>query len=277
MRRTRELKILCPVCRHDSGHGFTDGCLLSEDGMAAICCRTVSGKKAGGAGWVHRLGQQIMAPLKKLPPKPEVTIDFSAELRAWQRESQSPNNRPLFEEFARILGVTPQELRHYGCGLDPARSVLTIPIYNSRKQVIGIQRRYLDGSKRQVKGSRVGLFLPDMLPGPGSFMAICEGFSDTVSAYHLLGNCCLGKLNCSSKNDAIIELVTNLWEPPELLIIADNDEVGLRGATDTALSLCPYTERIRILIPGASDFRKWVQSGATKEQVLETIEKTPYF
>ena len=52
---------LCVIC------GKPDWCMVAADGSAAICQRIESGKRAGQAGWLHRLTED--RPAIRLPPK----------------------------------------------------------------------------------------------------------------------------------------------------------------------------------------------------------------
>lgn len=55
----------CPVC------GKPDWCMISPDGQSAICARVSSDKPVGnrGAGWLHRLGQNVAIPQRPESPK----------------------------------------------------------------------------------------------------------------------------------------------------------------------------------------------------------------
>ena len=276
MKRTRDLRILCPVCGHNNGYGWTDGCLINEDATAAICCRTVSTKKAGGAGWLHILkpDMELQAKASKpVRPRPPVDVNFRHLAATWQRELADRQDQQLLWEHR--LQVSPYVLYKYGCGVDPSDGSLTIPISEWDGRIVGIQKRKPNGFKKNERGSKMGLIRPMYFnPTPPSLL-ICEGFSDTAFAHHLTNIPALGKLNCATGNKELVKLLsastgTNI----RVFIIADNDEVGIRGATDTALAICPYVETIKVLIPPAKDLREW---SPAPNDLFKMIDSTPNF
>jgi len=50
-------------------------------------------------------------------------------------------------------------LNHLHCGWD-GKKAFTFPMRNGNNEIIGIQRRFSDGKKIDVEGSRLGLFIP---------------------------------------------------------------------------------------------------------------------
>ena len=61
--------------------------------------------------------------------------------------------------------------------------------------------------------------------------------------------------------------------PVDVVIVADQDEVGIRGADSLATVLMPYAP-IRVVAPPerAGDLRKWKHQGATLADVTRLID-----
>jgi len=87
--------------------------------------------------------------------------------------------RPSVEGAAisNAWSVRGDNLTDFMCGWDG--KAYTFPMYNSLEDIIGIQRVWLDGRKKAVYDSQLGLFIPIGLKSRIIF--ICEGISDTVS------------------------------------------------------------------------------------------------
>jgi hypothetical protein len=106
-----------------------------------------------------------------------------------------------------------------------------IPMWNEYNEVCGIQYLFPDGFKLAARGSKVGIFR-----GGGSLphhetIFITEGCSDLATLLDL-GFYGLGRQNCSSCVETIISVLE--WEANtsnKLVVIADNDKVGIDGAT----------------------------------------------
>lgn len=100
----------CPIC------GKPDWCLISQDGNAAICDRIESDKRAGDAGWLHRLTAH--RPLRLPPPSPPKNV-----VRVAAIDTRNAVYRALLAELglsqfhsAHLLsrGLSPDEIRTLG-------------------------------------------------------------------------------------------------------------------------------------------------------------------
>jgi phage/plasmid primase-like uncharacterized protein len=140
--------------------------------------------------------------------------------------------------------------------------------------VVGIRLRTSDGRKFAVKGSRDGLFIPTRLPN-GERLLIAEGPTDTAALLDL-GFAVVGRPNCSGGAGLIVELVKR-WKTHDVVIVADGDTPGRRGAEDLASILAAYTSAVRVIAPppGVKDARQWRLVGATHGDIQAAIEAAP--
>jgi len=136
--------------------------------------------------------------------------------------------------LAKELNVSTDSLDEWLVGYD-GRS-FTIPMfredlteYRRESGFCGVQRRFPDGTKRCVTGSRLGLMYPHGLIGD-YYVFICEGFSDGISVWDL-GLQSIARSNCQY-TDGIWDmfLETGLAGTERIIIIPDNDTVGIAGA-----------------------------------------------
>jgi DNA primase len=140
--------------------------------------------------------------------------------------------------------------------------------------VVGIRLRRPDGRKLSVRGGKEGLFIPADLPDGGRLL-ICEGPTDTAALLDL-GFSAVGRPSCTGGTRHLVELV-RLRRPSELVIVADGDGPGQRGAEGLAATLAAYCAVVRVITPPAphKDARAWKQAGATAGDVVALIDAAP--
>lgn len=254
----------CPICARP------DWCLLARDGTAAICARIESPNPVGhrGAGWLHRLADQDLKPRPAHVRKITIPLlrgdrDFG-ELARKHAERVAPAEP---ERFAAQLGVKVETLRRLGLGWDGA--AWTFPMSDARGEVIGIRRRLPDGRKLAVRGSRQGLFVPSNISS-NEVLLTCEGPTDTAAALSL-GFAAVGRPSCSGGADLLCEFARGR----DVVIVADRDLPGERGASSLAQVLRIYCPSIRMIRPpnGVKDLRAWVRNGATHTDILRRINE----
>ena len=186
--------------------------------------------------------------------------------------------------LAKELNVSTRSLDDWLVGYDG--NAFTIPMlredlggYYREKGFCGIQRRFPDGSKRCVIGSHLGLMYPYDKIGD-YYIFICEGFSDAVSIWDL-GLQSIARPNCRH-TEGIEELFTEgiLANTERIIIIPDNDTVGMEGAIelqgvldDTYYSEDEWPCKCEIFsFTGAKDIRKLIQLKG-KDYVRRELEK----
>lgn len=249
----------CIVCGH---RGW---CLVSPDGAAVICARVESPRRAGDAGWLHRLSEPL-APKPSAPRPGGPPPDFTA--LAKQCAADLPDQDALADE----LGVSDESLGRLRLGWHRGLLCYTFPMRDARRRIIGIRTRTRSGDKRAVTGSRQGLFIPaDLQPGP---LWVCEGPTDTA-ALITLGLSAIGRPSNTGGHD-LLAAVAMAWRHREVVIMADRDRPGSdaeRLTMDAARKLAGAMPKKLVKIirpPGTKDVRDLVRAGETRES-LESL------
>ena len=156
------------------------------------------------------------------------------------------------------------------------------PERNAEGEVIGWVRRLAGGEKLTVEGGRRGLTTPCPLPpyagtSPDDPILIVEGASDTAAGLDL-GFVTIGRPSCSGGAKLLKAVLSGL----HVVIVAENDEAGIKGADKLASEQLPDCASVRAILPptGCKDLRTWLRSGtreAIRAAVLEEIEQAePY-
>ncbi len=260
----------CPVCQKP------DWCSVSEDGNIAICMRVKSEKRTRNRGFLHKLKD---APYRPGPyvctfplQDPSPSQDWSKLAEEYQQALPSQRLNWLADK----LGLSADVLAHFNCGWSSEHKAFTFPMWSAKGEIQGIHLRFPNGKKLTVKGGKLGLFLPNNLaPAPGGQLLVAEGLTDTA-ALTQLGFSAIGRPSCSCGNDIVCELARK-WKPAEVVIMADQDEPGQRGADNLASALVCYVPVVRVITPpeGIKDARKWLAAGATKADVQAMIDVAP--
>jgi 5S rRNA maturation endonuclease (ribonuclease M5) len=271
----------CPIC------GKPDWCLLDPDGRFAICPRTPSPRRAGEAGYVHYLtnvythqprranliAKQPASPAKAADGKQETDTqhpppDFWARLA---RQYQSQLNETALAKLADALGLSVKSLRLLNIGWSAKHKAWTFPMRDAGLRIVGIRLRRQDGSKFCVKGSNEGLFIPDNFgQSTDSTLIICEGATDVAALIDLGFPNSIGRPSCLGGVKLIVELC-RARRFSEVVIFADNDLPGQRGAEKLARELSVHVRRLRIVTPPTKDVRDWKKSGANQTDIERAI------
>lgn len=274
----------CPVC------GKSDWCLISRDNpddpSRVLCTRLESQRRWKSAGWLHELRK---VPRSQWRPR-TITLqryrprrDDLDELLATGR-SKIPAH--LLGRLVSELGVTEESLRRLGigfvdselslrCGLERPCNAWALPMYDETGRTIGIRLRLLNGTKLAVPRSRNGLIVPGALSDPIDRLLVAEGESDTAALLDL-GFDAIGRPGCTSSVGQVVEFV-RARKTSDVVIMADRDQPGLRGAEELARALRLRIESVRVISPpaGIKDARAWKLAGATHADVLAAIEAAP--
>ena len=200
----------CPICGRDHY------CLVATDGSHVICTKVESVRPWGEAGWFHPFnGPQRPAPIIQTGQKPALSL-AEIQLLAKQYEANLTDGRR--QRAAEMLNVSENSLKRMRCGWDGKAH--TFPMSDAEGNVIGIRRRFLDGKKICVKGSKTGLFIPDGLTGKGTLL-IVEGNSDCAAGL-TLGFETIGRPSCTGGTDLIKQFV-RLHNYEKIVIMPDFD------------------------------------------------------
>jgi hypothetical protein len=265
---------------------MTTGPVNSPD--AVICARVESERRVGtkDAGWLHRLRDDDN--WRNRPRQRRVRIDVPdlsvIDLGAMVAECEAalgPHRRGL---LSAQLGVSVGSLCRLHVGWSWRDRAFTFPMADSECNYRGIRLRSITGHKWSVSGGREGLFIPSISDGPSApfdgpgLLMICEGPTDCAALIDL-GFSAIGRPNCTGGNPILLGLLLadSSFTPREVVIVADDDVPGQRGAWRLATTLVSYVPSVRCITPpaGVKDARQWKRAGATRDDVLQVIEAAP--
>lgn len=215
----------CPICGGDTW------CVVGH--TIVICMRTVSDKphtfKGGETGYKHPHPD----PNKKLPwsPKKEYrppVINARRVLYDWKRAYELEQKR--LPVLAADLGVTVDSLNMLECQATGGwPRTWGFPMKDGYGNYIGIRLRNEWGKKWAVTGSQAGIFIPVTVPHRRVF--IVEGPTDTAAGLSM-GLFTLGRPSCSGGVTHICDYIHRREFVKDVVIIADNDDPGIRGAKE---------------------------------------------
>ncbi len=169
---------------------------------------------------------------------------------------------PLLKiELASQLNVSTKSVDEWGIGFDGR--AYTIPMYRedlsefSRERgICGVQRRFSGGDKRSVLGSRLGFMYSWDYLEDACTLFICEGFSDAINVWDL-GFQSVARPNCHFTTGFWYFLTEIGYE--SVVIIPDNDDVGISGANKLCDEIGEVTDCIVYEFDGAKDIRELIK------------------
>jgi hypothetical protein len=191
------------------------------------------------------------------------------------------------QALADDLGLSVVSLQRLGIGWSGAYRAWTFPMFAAACGVLrvdGIRVRRPSGDKLAMTGSRNGLFVPggldrhDDAQPIGAIIArdnplfICEGPTDTAAMLDL-GFHAIGRPSCSGGTAHVVALVASM-RSPDVVLMADADAPGQRGAAALAKTLSASGVAVRVLTPPSEykDVRAWKQSGLLADEIIALIE-----
>jgi hypothetical protein len=177
-------------------------------------------------------------------------------------------------QLADSLGLSVPSLRHLGIGWSESHRAWSFPMTNAAGSVLGIRLRRWNGFKFSVAGGKEGLFIPAITKGDSSALLICEGPTDTAALLDLGFANVVGRPSCTGGIKLLAEFVMRR-ERRDVVIVADADEPGRRGADDLASVLVAFAASVRVVQPpaGIKDARDWLRAGATRVDVEQAIKE----
>jgi 5S rRNA maturation endonuclease (ribonuclease M5) len=194
--------------------------------------------------------------------------DFWARLA---RQYQSQLNETALAKLADALGLSVKSLRLLSVGWSAKHRAWTFPMRDAELTIVGIRLRRQDGSKFCVKGSKEGLFIPDNFgQSTDSTLIICEGATDVAALLDCGFRAVIGRPSCLGGVKLIVELC-RARRFSEIVIFADNDLPGQRGAEKLARELSVHVRRLRIVTPPTKDVRDWKKGGANQADIERAI------
>ncbi len=255
----------CPVCAK------RDWCLIAPDGTAAICSRVESTKRCGEAGWLHRLADQPYKPYHRVIrivqiSSPATFTDFAERCRS----SLAPAR---LSGFADSLGLSIDSLGALRVGWSADHGAWTFPMIDPISgRVVGIRLRTRSGSKFAVRGSKDGLFIPATGSATDDIVLIVEGATDAAALLDMGFTSVVGRPSCSGGTRHLVALLQKR-RPDRVVIVADADQPGQRGADDLAAVIRVHAPIVNVIKPptGLKDARAWKQAGARRAEVKAVI------
>ena len=262
----------CPIC------GGTDrfNVDVNYDQTGTVHCR---GCTIGGDGFTFlmkannwRFPKALQAAGEFLNVKPVIhgvettQRDIASDAETFHQMAIAQNK---LEELSQSIGVSVRALQELNTGWNG--EAWTFPETDAHGNVIGINRRFPDGSKKQYKGHKRGLMLADA----GHDMLYCvEGASDTAAMI----DCGLSVIARPSNNGGSAHLSELLRdETRTVFIVGENDQKeigtwpGLEGALSIASKLKLADVRIALPADGVKDIRDWC-SRFPDGDILESLE-----
>jgi len=172
--------------------------------------RVESEKAISSGGWIHRL--MDATPIRPRPPRPKrktpTDHEYQAKWSPWARHYYR-NSEAQVRRLATELGVAYWALDllrvGYGSSADSG-GYWTFPEKNHRGQIVGINRRFPDGGKYSLGGSKRALtYSEDWIDWPGPVFVV-EGGSD-VAAGLTMGLCVVGRPSNVGGVDYLVKLL----------------------------------------------------------------------
>ena len=263
----------CPICFKP------DWCTLAGDGSAACCMRTESERRMGNGGWLHRLGRDMLGAHStgstgspqagsllrqgsggqagQAPARQYLSPGVLG--KTWARWAASTADAQV-DGLAGRLGVKAAALRALGACWAWPHEAWGFPMFDGGEEFAGIRLRSDDGDKWALRGSRQGIFIPDMKPQGETL--IVEGPTDAAAAVSL-GFYAIGRASCTG-GAREIGVYCRRRGVKRVSVLADNDSPGISGAR----ALCGQLGiAARLVVLPAKDLREWVKNGATRQAV----------
>ncbi len=223
------------------------------------------------AGYLHKLTdvqrprepRRVVLSIRPAPPDlTPMALDF-----------QHAATVDRLRTFASHLGVRTASLVSFGVGWASAQNAWTFPMRDpATGTVTGIRMRTLDGGKFSVRGGKEALFMPDDTTAIEQHLLVCEGGSDAIASHSIGFTNSVGRPSCLGGTAHVISLVKTR-KPSCVVIVADNDVPGTRGAEALASVLALHHRDVRVIAPpaGLKDVRAWIAAGATRHDIERVI------
>jgi len=253
--------------------------------------RKKSGKESKNGGWVFHLDKPIDTSPLSADRRKETLTDTERD-RIWRRvldEYRTPEQHRV-RDLAIDWGVSLKSLNELGIvwGRMFGKECWMLPQHNSDGKVVGVLRRFTDGKRFYVRGSRPGLHY-GFEPNRGGPVLLVEGASDTAAAI-TMGLGAIGRpSNVGGVRDLSAIIMGDVYR--KMIVLGENDRKrhaelkpdaqerhnprcrccrlcwpGKSGALYVAaqlndrLSRGPWKGTISVKMPpaGAKDLREWL-------------------
>ena len=263
----------CEVCQG------TDGCTVTEDGL--LLCRRCQGDQPGfvclgpakrDAQWTQyrREGDPVLEPrhseraARNGKSSNATAVDWNARATKF-KAALTP--APL-AELAAALALPETVFDALHVGWCKSESCWTFPESDGAGQIIGIGRRFRDGSKKAMPSGHRGLTIPCQWLDREGPVFLPEGPSDTL-ALIALGLAAVGRPFNTGGIELLAMLLHDIPADRRLIVLGENDAnqkgdwPGRDGAVKTAAQLQSRLGRlVEWALPPdkAKDVRDWASA-----------------
>ncbi len=197
-----------------------------------------------------------------------------AALRSLAERSHAAMRPGWWSVLSAKLSLPVETLKRLRIGWSATDRAITFPMVNSDRQVVGIRLRDLPtGRKWSVPGGRAGVFWPDGVSRGVAELWITEGPTDCAAALSI-GLPAIGRDACGTSPAVLAEVVSAL-RPGRCMIVADPDDVGRRGAIQTAQRLATRVDIRIVAPPGGGDLREAIIGGRTAGDLNRSVVFQP--
>ena len=221
----------CPICEKP------DNCSVSRNGGAVWCGREANGsiRQNDGGQWLHVLREREWPRRNDYRPKPSTPWPSpikpeSKPKQDWGRISKEAFGNPSAEAarntLAMKLGVAVKALCRLEVGWMPSQQCWTIPERDATGNVIGINRRFDDGSKRRCAGGQTGLTFDPVgwlqSDIESRSVLLVEGGSDTAALLSQ-GVSVVGRPSNTGGVELLAELLRAVPPDRVIVVMAEHD------------------------------------------------------
>lgn len=178
--------------------------------------------------------------LRHLHPTAETDKASQLDLAALHRSALNKTPLEKIEELAISLGVSINSLQGLQVAWSEPDGCWLFPERDHQKLIIGLLKRFPDGTKRSVFSGSRGLYIPESFSTDKSEIIVVEGGSDTAAGLTLGWNV-IGRASASDGVSLLISLLKSA--NGRICVLGDNDPKrdgswpGRRGAEQAAKRL----------------------------------------
>jgi 5S rRNA maturation endonuclease (ribonuclease M5) len=226
-------------------------------------------------GKTHVNGGTAWRPTVEPPPRMALRRDEAEVVRTksaipWsviQVDCMNEMTEDGLYDAASMLRIPASSLQAFDMGWSVHWKAWTFPMRHPvSKRIVGIRTRTPCGRKFALAGSKQGYFMCTYAR-PQQRVFLVEGPTD-AAAVHSLGLEAIGRASCLHLSHALRDALAGRT----VLVVADNDEAGRRGASRAAEFL--DRSRVTVMSPPAQfkDMRAWIAGGANRQDV-ETLAR----
>jgi len=234
----------------------------NEDELTAFCCfhndtgrpNMILNKSGEFAGQYRCWACGAHGPISDLGLEREVK-------KTRRKKKKSPREMwsiwaeyPYAEEWI----VPTKHLRDYGVKWNQEESCWLCPMLNAKGQICGLQRRFKNGRKICVSGSKLGVFATST--PLQELLVICEGLSDTLAAANL-GFDAIGRPSANVVKPVVNWIYENFTGDIQLVIVSDGKEIERDWAMRLQTDLLNMGYNTTVHFPTHKDLSEDIEAG----------------